>query len=900
MKSEDISLPFPGLISTKLHPPHLRTNIVHRQRLYDKIDTSPAKLVLAAAPAGFGKSTFIIDWLREKNKSFAWLSLDEADNDIRRFYQYFISALRTIDTSFGRKLIPALRGSSVPSFDVLLTLLINELHNYNGDIIIVLDDYYFIEEREIHQAVGFFIEHLPSNVRLVIATRIDPLLPLHRMRVRGELIEIRERDLRFIPEEAQKFFEGLQIHLSGDDVNLLAVRTEGWIAGLQLAAVSLHDMKDVKQFLESFSGTNKYVLDYLLEEVLNRQSKEVQMFLLQTSILTRFNADICNSITGGMNSQKILDYLGTSNLFLIPLDDRREWYRYHHLFSDLLQFRLRHLYPGVVDELHHNASVWYEERGDIHEAIDYTFKVKNFERAAYLLDLYGVQFLSRSELSTLIKYERKLSSSLVAKYPRLLVTKAWALMLMHRIENIDDIIDFAEQKINDPDIVHTPEETEYAKWHIATIRAFMLRLKGYLQESLDASLYVLANISAKEPMVYGLLQFNLGRIYMKQCYAGKAVEIFESAFDVNFREGNYYVALAILGHTGYLYSITESLDYAREKLEQALRFAEDKRLGLLPAAGYIYYQLGKVLYHQNELDRANTMLERAIELGELGNEPDIICNALISASWIYAIKQDAKKARSLITRAGEIEKNKQVPIYEADIEIERIKVALLLKEYDRISLWLEQVDTSIPEDFTVIDEDRIMLIIRCFIQTTRYDDALSLLKSIREISTERGRYHILLLIDILEALALWELGRKTPAVTMLQSGLERASRMGYKRVLVNIGQPLFSLLSSIRITDTLSPVANRFADELLAFSDSDLPKEHTHIPKYKQDLIDPLTEREQEVLYHISLDYSNKDIANKLFVSLDTIKTHLKHIYGKLDVNNRKEAVNKARELGLL
>jgi LuxR family transcriptional regulator, maltose regulon positive regulatory protein len=900
MKSEDTSLPFPGLIATKLHPQQIRTNIVHRKRLCDKIGTTPAKLILVAAPAGFGKTTFIIDWLKETKINFAWLSLDESDNDPRRFYQYFISALRTIDTSFGKKLIPALRSSSVPSFNVLLTVLINELLHYENDITIVLDDYYFIEEREIHHALGFFIEHLPSNVRLLIATRIDPLLPLHRMRVRGELIELRERDLRFTPDEAREFFEKLHIHLSGDDVNLLAARTEGWIAGLQLAAASLHDVKDVKKYLESFSGTNKYILDYLLEEVLNRQSKEVQMFLLQTSVLTRFNADICNMITGGMNAQKILEYLGASNLFLIPLDDRREWYRYHHLFSDLLQFRLRHLFPGLVEELHHNASIWYEERNEINEAINYALKVKNFERAAYLLDLHGIRYLSRSELSTLINYERKIPSPLIEQYPRLLVTKAWALMLMHRIENIDHILDLAERKINNPDISYSSEEILSAEWHIATIRAFMLRLKGYLRESLDASIYVLRNIYDQEPMVYGLLQFNIGRIYMKQCYAEKAIEIFESAFHVNLNERNYYVTLAILAHTGSLYSITETLDYAREKLEHALQFAEEKRLSLLPAAGYIYYQLGKVLYHQNELDRAITMLERAIELGELGNEPDIICNALIAASWIYAIKQEEKRARSLFARAEEIEKNKNVPIYEVDIEVEHIAVNFLLGKYDGVPVWIEDIDAAFPDDFTVIDEDRILLIIRFLIHTARFDDALSLMIRIRAICRERGRNHILLQLDVLEALALWGLGRKTPAIKMLQRGLEEASRMGYKRVLLNIGKPLFSLLSSIRLTDSLSPVAGRFAEELLTYDDSSPAKEHTHMPKYKQDLIDPLTEREQEVLYHISLDSSNKDIANKLFVSLDTVKTHLKHIYGKLAVNNRKEAVRKARELGML
>ncbi len=900
MKSKEQPSAFPDVIATKLHPPQSRRSIVHRQRLFDKLNGAPAKLILVAAPAGFGKSTLIIDWLHENKKTYAWLSLEETENDQRRFYQYIVTTLQTVNASLGDKLVPALQGSSVPSSETIITHLINDIYEYGGSIKLVLDDYYFIEERGIHHAVNFLIEHLPPNMQLVISTRVDPLLPLHRMRARGELIEIRERDLRFTPEEASGFFESMHIRLSPDDINQLATRTEGWIAGLQLAAVSLNETRDVKKFIDSFTGSSRYVLDYLVEEVLNRQSKEIQMFLLQTSILKRFNADICNMITGGMNAQKIIEQLERSNLFLIPLDERREWFRYHHLFSELLQYRLRQLYPGLIEELHHNASLWFEERNTINEAIDYALRVKNFERAAYLLDRYGVEYLSRSELSTLINYEQKLPESLVSRFPQLLVTKAWALMLMHRTDEIDTTIDAAEQIINSARNEDADEKLEQAQIHLATIRAFVLRLRGNLTASLEASNKVLERIPADQKMVRGLIHFNIGRIYMKQGYADEAIRIFERAYDDNYEVKNYYVTMAILAHAGFLYSITHSLPYACKKLEDALRFTERQNLDSLPAAGYIYYQLGRVLYHRNKLEDALDLLDRAIRLGELGGEPDILCNALLVSSWIYAIKGEYDNALEKFSRAEMIKQNNPIPVFEADLMTERIALAFLMKEYDRVKRWIDTIEPAVPVEFTVLEETQSLLVIRFFIHDNEFHKALRLIEKLRTRATERQRRHTLFQLDILEAISLWGIGNKEGVVQLLNHGLQQASEMGYIRVLLNLGAPLHNVLSSILHDKALSETSRNFALDLLQILTRRLEPRYTSIPKYKQHLIEPLTDREQEVLYYISQDYSNKEIAGKLFVSLDTVKTHLKNLYGKLGVNSRQDAVKKAREMEVL
>jgi len=893
---------FTDIITTKLHPPQIRSNIVHRKRLFDKLHSPAAKLTLVSAPAGFGKSTFVLDYLQQTGNTFSWISLDEADNNIRYFFHYLLASLQIIHPAIGEKLIVGLKGTNAPPAETIVTHLINELHRFKRPVTIVLDDYYLIDDREIHKAISFFLEHLPSTVRLIISTRVDPLLPLHRMRARGELIEVRERDLRFTADETDEFFNRtMHLSLSRDDCEKLANRTEGWIAGLQLAAVSLSDVRDVQQFIASFTGTNRYVLDYLIEEVLKKQTKEVQMFLLQTSILTRFNEHLCNCVTGGMNAKKILEHLERSNLFLIPLDDKREWFRYHHLFSELLQYRLRQLYPGLIEELYHNASVWFEEQQHIDEALNYVLRVKNYERAAYLLENFGVILLSRSELQSIINYTNKIPPELTSQYPKLLVAKAWAQMLTHQTGDLDSIINDVEKLVQKKEDTYSPGEIVFARGHIATIRAFILRLQGRLSESLDSSESILETIPQEQHQIRGLLKFNIGRVYMKQGYIQKAIDILESGLDDNIKAGNYYVVLAILGHTGYLYSVAESLYVGQLKLEEAITTAQKQRIDSLPAAGYIYYQLGRVLYLQNKLENAIKLLERAVELGELGNEPDIVCNSYYLLARIYASQGDKSTAFNIFSKAEKIEQRSIIPVYEADIEIERVALACLLGETEQVKNWMVENDGVELSDFSVIDERRELLRIECMIKDGDFKNALGLIKSLHTIADERERSHTLIQLLMFEAIALYGLKKEKDAFRLLTTGLENAADMGYIRVLLNIGQPLSSLLLIACKQNKLSGKAIQFADLLLgSFSGIIATGEPSIKPKYRQELTEPLTDREQEVLYYISQNYSNKELAAKLFVSVDTIKTHLKHIYGKLAVNSRQEAVQKARDLELL
>jgi LuxR family transcriptional regulator, maltose regulon positive regulatory protein len=897
-KSFEIS----GLIATKLNPPQIRTALVHRKRLFGKLDSTPAKLILVTAPAGFGKSTLVSDWLSGKGGKFGWLSLDEGDNDIRRFFSYLLAAFRSAGNDIGLKLLPFLKSRTLPPSDQLLTFLINDLAQSGKEFLLVLDDYYFITEQSIHSAVNFFLEHMPPNIRLIVSTRIDPMLPVHRMRVRNELVEIREKDLRFTQDETKAFFEqSMNLYLNESSISALTERTEGWIAGLQMAAISLHDMYDAQSFIESFAGSNRYIVDYLLEEVIKHQNTYLQRFLLETSVLPRFNADLCNAVTGRSDSPEILETLERLHLFLVPLDQKREWYRYHHLFAELLRYRLKQTEPALFDSLHERACGWYEARDDYVTAIGYALKMRNLRRAVELFDMNSVNYLRRSELSEFINTEKKIPEELITHYPGILVSKAWALLLSHQLADPDPLLIQAETCLEDPPDYYTDVVIADIRGQINVLRSFVHRLHGKLKLAIETSEKALTELKPDRDLEKGLLYFNLGRAYMKLGYAGKALRYLESCFEENRRAENYYVLLAVLAHTGYLYAVTESLYTARRKLDEAVRYAEKNNLDGLPAAGYIYYQFGRVLYQLNELDYAGEMLDRALELGISGMEPDIICNAHVIKAWVYAAENHAEAAAGHIRHAVDFLQRTNMKIFEVDLPTEQIYLALLLGNLGEVDTWVRNLKLDSEKEFTVINEQQLIIAIRYYIRTESYDDASRMTDLLYRWADERGRYAVRLMAVTFRALIQYNSGLKSDAVENIADILDRASKGGYIRGLLNLMSDLKPLLGEMLRNKNESPESLTFAEQLLQSADGNTDMiELPVIPKFAQRLTEPLTEREQEVLHYLSLDYSNKEIAGKMFISLDTVKSHLKNLYGKLGANSRKEAVKNAKKASIL
>jgi LuxR family transcriptional regulator, maltose regulon positive regulatory protein len=900
--AEEKSFEISGLIATKLNPPQIRTALVHRKRLFEKLDSSPAKLILVTAPAGFGKSTLVSDWLLGKGGKFGWLSLDEGDNDIRRFFSYLLAAFRSAGNDIGLKVAPFLKSRTLPPSDQLLTYLINDLARNGEEFQLVLDDYYFIEEQFIHSAVNFFLDHMPPNIRLIVSTRIDPMLPVHRMRVRNELIEIRERDLRFTQDETKAFFEqSMNLYLDESSISALTERTEGWIAGLQMAAISLHDMYDSQSFIDSFAGSNRYIVDYLLEEVIKHQNTYLQRFLLETSVLPRFNADLCDTVTGRSDSLEILETLERLHLFLVPLDHKREWYRYHHLFAELLQHRLKHTEPSLFDILHERACRWYEARGDYVMAIGYALKMRNLRRAVELFDMNSVNYLRRSELSEFINTEKKIPEELITHYPGILVSKAWALLLSHQLSDPGPLLMQAEKCLEDPPEYYTDDVIAVIRGQIYVLGSFVHRLHGRLKLAIETSEKALTELKSDRDLERGLLHFNLSRAYMKLGYAGKALHYLESCLEENRRAENYYVLLAVLAHIGYLYAVTESLYTARRKLEEAIRYAEQNNLDGLPAAGYIYYQFGRVLYQLNDLEYAGEMLDRALELGISGMEPDIICNAHVIKAWVYAAENLPEAAAGHIRHAVDFLQRTNMKIFEVDLPTEQIYLALLLGNLGEVDTWVRNLKLDSEKEFTVINEQQMIIAIRYYIRTESYDDATSMTDLLYRWADERGRNAVRLMAETFRTLIQYKTGLISFGVESIAEILDRASKGGYIRGLLNLMSDLKPLISEIQYNTDLNPETRTFAENLIQLADRTTGlKEVPKVPKFAQRLTEPLTEREQEVLYYLSMDYSNKEIAGKMFISLDTVKTHLKNLYGKLGANSRKEAVENAKRTKIL
>jgi LuxR family transcriptional regulator, maltose regulon positive regulatory protein len=858
--------------------------------------------MLVTAPAGFGKSTLILDWLRFKSVPFAWFAVDSSDNETKRFLMYFVSAFQEYNPPIVKKILSQLQGSSLPSLENVFTVLINDLQPIGEEFYLVLDDYQFIEEPVIHKALRYFIDNAPSHIHVLISTRVDPPFPLHRMRVRHELIEIRERDLRFTVDEAMEFFaRTMQIDLPTESVQILTSRTEGWVAGLQMAAVTLQNAENVPQLVRSFAGTNRYIVEYLLEEVLSRQPESVQKFLLFTSVLTRFNISLGKAVAGDFVSDDILEKLEHSNLFLISLDEQGEWYRFHHLFAELLHFRLRQLYPEKMDELHLRASKWFEESGDIDNALLHAFRMSSNDRAVYLLDMHGFLYLTRSELSSLLRYIHRLPDDIVQRHAAILITKIWALLLTHTLEDPNQLLVQAERSLKNVPSYYTPDMVRYFTANLLVLRSFILRLQNRLAEAVTVSMEGLKYISSDQPLSHGLLLFNLARVYMKMGFAKIAISLLEQGMESNRKARNHYIELASLAHIGFLYGTIDSQYTAKEKLEEAIQYAERSGIDDLPAMGYIFYQLGRILYQLDRIDDAHEVLQRALEFGILGNEPDVLCNTLFILAWVNAARNRSDEARNIFKRAEEIEAKNNVRVFETDLTVERVYLSLLMGDMDSVIRWTERHPVALTDgEYTVVREIEAYLHVRSCLHRKQYETALEILDQVQMNMETTERTVPLLILNVIRSLVFFHKDERKKAFGILIPALRRIQSTGYIRSIVNMGKPVLGLLKEVVTHPEATGSDKEFVRMLIGRLESSIPSQHRTIPKYTQPLAEPLTEREQEVLHYLSKGFANKKIADSLYISIDTVKTHLKNIYGKLNVRGRQEAVTKAREENLI
>ena len=909
-----------------------QTNPVPRPRLGERLKEGMGrKLTLISAPAGFGKTTLLSEWRMlhlGEEYPLAWISLDEGDNDPARFLAYLVAALRTIEADVGESALVSLRSPQLPPIESVLTALINEVATIPRDFALVLDDYHLIANEAVHGSISFLLDHLPPQAHLVIASRTDPPLPVARLRARGELTEISAADLRFTPDEAAAFLEEVMgLHLSASEVEALEERTEGWIAGLQLAALSMHGREDISGFIAALRGTNRYVLDYLAQEVLHHQPDDVRSFLLQTSVLGRLSGPLCDAVVASTGSQAMLERLERANLFLVPLDYERRWYRYHHLFAEFLRSRLQHAHPELVPELHRRAGAWYAGHGMAAEAIDHLLAGEDLIGAADLIEQAGVMAFKRSEMATLRSWLEALPDEQVRVRPRLCLFHASALIGEAQFDAAEAWLRDAERNLvtgtDTPAAVtftgpvrrsETASDTDRSAeiegmlGEVAALRAYIASFTGNPAGTIELAREALERLPEDDAYTRGLSALELGYGYLDSGHMRAASDAFSLAITTSGAAGHIYSVLAATWGLARVHMAQGRLHEAARLCRQGLQSATGKAGKPLPAAIYAHVGLGEVLYEWNDLGDAESIVTEGIELGEQGRLLVMLLNSYIVLSRVQQAQGNINGALEAIQTAQQLTRHHNVTPLAAKAAAQRVRLSLAQGDVAAGVRWAQERGLGIDDELDYQREFEHTTLARVLIAQDRLGEALRLLERLLVAGEIGGRVGSLIEILSLRALALKAAGDTAGAVNTLARALSLAEPEGYVRTFADEDAPMAALLqevfetqSSGRRAATLPNFSPEHLGKLLAAIRAEAAPSTRRSPRGTAgSLVEPLSGRELEVLHLIAAGASNRDIARRLFVSLATVKTHINHIYRKLEVRNRTEAVARARALKLL
>lgn len=945
-------MPADSLLTTKHHIPSPRPGLVPRPRLVERLTEGlRRKLTLVSAPPGFGKTTLVSTWLRQLDppRPVAWLSLDDRDSNPARFWTYLLAALGQIDPgigSMGQTILNAGQ-SQAQTDEALVTMLINDLAAVGDNFILVLEDYHLIETEAIHTAMSFLLDHAPGQMHLVLISRTDPPFSLTRLRVRDELTELGEADLRFTPAEAVAFLnQTMGLDLDPVDVAALEVRTEGWVAGLQLAALSMQGRPDARRFVQAFTGSHRYVIDYLAEEVLSRQPPHIRGFLLQTSILDRLSGPLCDAVIehlqigasgngasvhvesgssglsengesfGQATGQAMLEYLEQANLFIIPLDDGRRWYRYHHLFADFLREHLQKLVSDAeLLALHHRACAWYAQQGLYVEAVDHALAAQDPEQAVPFIEQISLTMLTQGEVSTLQNWLLKLPERLIQTRPRLSLAWAWARVITNEWDDVEPLLQWAERSLvgDGRDSVETGlgHDDAYVRglWgEVAAIRSMILGNTGEVEQAIALSRQALEQLPEDNLILRSVITMNLGAAYeLIGDLAGASQKITE-AIAIAETADNLITVLSGTGSLAQLHEEQGRLHHAAKMYQQAIRVVERQAEARghpghpLPISGWAYSGLAEILREQNQLEAAQPYLATCLELASYGDI--ILRNKVIGHLILARIRQaqgDEAGALAAIEESVRLT-HRRSPIAPW-VEAVRTRLWLMQGNLEAAAHWALSWDLPLDDGLKyAVFPGEYSTLVRVFMAQERLDKAVALLARMQAVAESSGRLGRLLELLILQALILNRQGDLTKALAPLTQALSIAERGGYVRTFVDEGAPMAALLQEAAARDAASP----YGEQLLAAFDLNVAHRDTihQAPDETEvqgsPLLEPLSDRELEVLHLVATGLSNQDIADKLVIAVSTVKSHTNKIFGKLDVQNRTQAVAKARGLGLL
>lgn len=920
------------ILQTKLYIPPPPPKFVPRARLIERLNEGLyRKITLIAAQAGAGKTTLVSGWLDQLDQDMAWLSLDEADSDPARFWLYVIAALQTVRPDLGRAAQTALEAPIAPAYETLLTSLINEIAASSDRLIFVLDDYHLVGAAEIHQTLNFLLDHLPPPLHLVVLTREDPPLPLARLRVQQQMTEIRISDLRFTSHEAQQFLNqtmGLALH--SNEIETLVRRTEGWVAGLQMAALSLQNLTGAARFIERFAGDDRYLVDYLMAEVLEHQPSDLRRFLLQTAILRRFSVSLCNAVTGQANSRAILTQLEDANLFLVSLDNRREWYRYHRLFCDLLRYQLQEEYePAALRALHRCAASWHVAHDNIVEAVHHYLAAEEFVATADLIEPIGIDWIVKGQLRQMLDWLALFPADFLRTRPLLCVLRAWALNVTGQAAEVEQYLADAEQALSNAPSAQRRE----VRGLISTVRSYLARNRNEMVQSMQLLRRALADLSDDSLLVRSTVNLNLGFNYTIVGELALADQALAAAIAEGRRCQATYVTLIAMAVRANGYVAQGKLDAAKRLYQETIDWGLDQNGGQpFPPAGYAYAGLGQVLYEQNDRIAAEWDLLQAVRCGEQIGDWSMIRRGLLPLAWTKQTQGDSEEAHSLWQRALSVVQRAESDRLVAQLMVHRVRLWLAREHPAGSESSDGGASLAAAEDWAETYSQRrsdprgypetlaqMTLAWLDFVQG-RTAQALSRLELLAQVAKAGGHGDNLIKILALLALAHADLGDQPAAFECMQRALDLAASQGYVRTFIDLGQPMHRLLQDMAALeiapDYVVGLLHAFAVEknVAARADDPVNRESAQpdaeaatasamsmsSPSLLPLRVEPLNQRERQILGLMAARLSNQQIADELYLSINTVKWHARNLYAKLGVSSRVQAVDRARELHIL
>ncbi len=903
-----------SILATKLYIPPARSKIVPRHRLIEQLNKGlHHRLTLISAPAGFGKTTLVSEWIVGCERPTAWVSIDEGDSDPISFLTYLISAMQTINAGIGSEVLEVIQASQLPPIESILTTLLNEISTIPNEFVLVLDDYHLIDARLVDDTLTFLLEHLPPQMHVVITTREDPNFPLARFRARNQLTELRVTDLRFTPLEAAEFLnQVMDLSLSAKDVAALETRTEGWIAGLQLAALSMQGHQDIPGFIQAFAGDHRYIVDYLVEEVLKRQPESIRNFLLQTSILDRMNGPLCDAVIGQPGAKALLETLQRGNFFLIPLDDKRHWYRYHHLFAEVLHMHLMTEQPDQIPVLHRRASEWYEQNDSTPEAIHHALAAQDFDRVADLIErVLPILQQSRQEPALLV-WLKALPDELFQNRPVLSVHYAGTLLQNGQLDGVESRLRDAERWLVVPADLHerpisvNEEDFKRLPAFVAMYHAAIALAQGDVVNATKHARKVLELAREDDEFPRGAASSLLG-------LASWTSGDLETAYRM-FADGMSYLQKVgfisdVIGGSVTLADIRITQGRLREAMsiyEHGLQLATKQGAPALRGAADMHVGMSGLYYERNELNIAEQHLLKSRELGEFNGLPKNPYRWRVAMAQIRETQGDLDGALDLLDEAEKLYMGDFSPNVRP---ISALKARVWLKqgELEKALDWARTQKLYVEEEPSYLREFGQITFARILLSQHQSDhsisllhDAMGLLERLLKAAEEGGRIGSVIEILTLQALAHQMQEDIPAALPSLERALKLAEPEGYMRIFIDEGSSMTELIREIDTRGFLPSYTHKL---LSAFELEDQGLDVETAPSaapVSTSLIEPLSQRELDILRLFKTELSGPEIARELVIALSTVRTHTKSIYSKLNVNDRRAAVKRAAELNLI